>query len=283
MGGCTPAGPGNPAAQDTGRPFDFAAHMAGLVIHGLDDGQNAGPLGWLAAFAAADNASPSLADLSARYAALPDGVWKTDADPRGLMAALPVFGVTRGGEILTEPNTLLGIDWNASDLYFALFDAMADHRPLIVGRAPVYVRLLAQWGRKTMPAPGIDKVIRLYAALYNEGLYMEAYKLLEMRWMVETQEPKKEFLHGLMQLAVGLHQIEGGKYAMQQLEEAYGRIRTHKAVFGYPTIERFIKRLEKATRLLKSYGTDDFKRFDLNMFPRIWFKSPWKQLFGRGD
>ncbi len=282
MGGCTPAGPGNPTPQDDSvRPFDFAAHMAGLIIYALDDPSKAGAVGWLCAFAGGPDHRVTLAELSAAHQRQPQGNWPKDADPRGLMAAIPVFGIERGDDILTEPQELMGIDWASPDLRFAMFDAMADHFSMVRERAPVYLKLLTEW-HQNAPQPGLDRIIRMYALLYNEGLYMEAYKLLEMRWMAETQNDKKEFLRGLMQLAVGLHQIQGGKFAMQQLEEAYGRIRTHKAVFGYNTIDRFIKRLEKATRLIKSYGPDGYQKFDLRMFPKIWFKNPWKQLFSFG-
>jgi hypothetical protein len=177
----------------------------------------------------------------------------------------------------------MGLDWQSSNHNFAIFEPMAEHMPFIVERAAGYWDVMQDWYGQEMPEPGIEKVIRLYAILYNAELYLEAYKLLEMRWMAE-HGAAKEFLRGLMQLSIGLHQISTGKYALQQLEEAYGRIVTNKAVFPAPTIDRFIKRLAKSIRLIKAYGPEKYQDFDLRMFPKMWFESPWKKIFrfGRG-
>ncbi|MBI5136444.1 MAG: DUF309 domain-containing protein [Nitrospirae bacterium] len=278
-GSGNPGNPGNPGA-DPGGSFDLGAHLAGLMIYAMDDPDRAGPLGWLVIYAVKGARSLPLESYSRGHASLPDGAWKQGSDPRALMEALPVFGIEHAGAVLTEPHELTGLDWQSPDHHFALFDAMADRLPFIVQRAEAYWGVIQDWYAAPERAPGTDKVLRQYAALYNAGLYYEAYKLLEMRWMVEP-EPGRDLLRGLMQLSVGLHQVETGKFAMQQLEEAYGRIRTGKAAFGYPTIERFIKRLEKATRLIKAHGPDGYQKFDLRMFPKMWFASPWKILWGR--
>jgi len=254
----------------------MGAHMAALILYALDDPKQAGAVGWFIAYAIKDGPSLSLAALKKGHDSLPDGPWKNDADPRALMVTVPVFGIEQFGTLLTEPQELVGIDWSGV-ASFTIFKPMAGHVPFMVERAAAYWDVIQDWYAHDMPEPGIEKTCRMYGLLYNAGLYLEAYKMLEMRWMAE-HGAKKEFLHGLMQLAIGLHQISTGKFALQQLEEAYGRITTNKAVFPAPTIDRFIKRLAKATRLIKSYGPEKYQEFDLRMFPKMWFESPWKQL-----
>jgi len=282
-GGCAPSGPGNPNAEQQSGPgaFDLGAHLAGLLIYAMEDPAKAEPLGWFIIFSVKGERRLSLQDLAKGHASLPDGHWKKGDDPRSLMAAVPVFSIAHGGELLTEPRELVGVDWGGPDHYFTLFDAMTDRLPFMIDRAESYWDVIQDWYSTPPPEPGMEKVCRQYAALYNRELYYEAYKLLEMRWMTE-EGPGKDLLRGLMQLALGLHQIETGKFAMQQLEEAYGRIRTGREVFPFPTAERFLKRLEKATRLIKAYGPDQFQTFDLKMFPKVWLESPWKKLFRFG-
>jgi hypothetical protein len=264
--------------------FDLAAHLAALVIHALDDPQQAPAAGWLAAFAGDGREAVPLADLAAARDALPPGPWREGDDPRPLLALRPVFGVgPAGGPLRTEAAELMGQDWRAADQRLTLFAPLAPRLPEIRARAAAYLEVLSEWYRGGAPAVGgRERVCHLYAALFNERLYFEAFKLMEMRWMVEADPAGKSLLRGLMQLAVGLHQIESGRYAVPQLEEGYARIREGASAFPSPTLGRFLKRLEKAIRLLKAYGPEKYRSFDLELFPRLWMVSPWRLLLGLG-
>jgi hypothetical protein len=274
--------------QGTGG-FDLGSHLAAVAVYALESPDSAPAAGWLTAFARADAEAVPLDRLRRERDALPDGPWKAGDDPRPLMTALPIFGV-RGadGTLRTEPAELAGQDWASATDHLALFPALAERLPHIRERAAAYFRVLSEWYGKgpqhggTPPEGGIARICHMYAALYNARLYLEAYKLLEMRWMSESAEGPRNLLRGLMQIAVGLHQIETGRYAIQQLEEGYGRIRESHAAFPAPTIGRFLKRLEKAIRLLKAYGPEKFETFDLGLFPRLWMVSPWRLLLGGG-
>lgn len=270
--------------------FDLPAHLCVLIANALDAPDKAPPAGWLAAFASAVEAGPdgppaaALDRLSAAYRALPAGPWREGGDPRPLLEALPVFAVAGpGGTLRTEPRELMGQDWNAPGDRLVLLEGVADRLPYLRRRAGAYLEVLREWhGRGAGRQEGFARACHMYAALYNARLHLEAYKLLEVRWMME-QGAAREVLHGLMQIAVGLHQVKSGKYAVPQLEEGYGRLRANAQAFPAPTIDRFLKRLARAIRLLKAYGPEDFQKFDLELFPRLWMVNPWKLLltFGR--
>jgi hypothetical protein len=262
--------------------FDLAAHLCVLVAGGLDEGAKSPPVGWLAAFARTVETGPdgppgvSLDRLSGAYHALPPGPWRDGSDPRPLLEALPVFGLR------TEPQELMGQDWGAPGDRLVLQEGLADRLPYLRQRGGAYLEVLREWYRRDSDRhEGFARACHMYAALYNEHLHLEAYKLLEVRWMME-QGAAREVLHGLMQIAVGLHQVESGRYAVPQLEEGYGRLRASAEAFPAPTIERFLKRLARAIRLLKAYGAEDFQSFDLELFPRLWMVNPWKLLFTFG-
>lgn len=260
--------------------FDLGGHLAALIVYALEDPASAPPAGWMHAFFSHGIASVSLSSLRAAHDKLPEGPWRGGDDPLPLMAALPLFAVARpGGNLLTEPQELAGQDWGSTIDALDLFPAFIPRVPYLKHRAEAYLRILKNWYGGTVPEPGMARVCHEYAALFNERLYTEAYKLLEMRWMAEMG-PRRELLRGLMQLAVGLHQVEGGKFAMPQLEEGFFRIKENAAAFPAPTLPRFLKRLEKALRLLKAYGPDGFTKFDLNLMPKLWMVSPWRMLFG---
>jgi hypothetical protein len=270
--------------------FDLPAHLCALVAGALDAREAAPAAGWLVAFARAVEAGPdgapgvSLDRLGAAYHALPAGPWRDRADPLPLLAALPVFGVIGpDGRMRTEPQELTGVDWGAPDARLVLFEGLADRLPYLKARAEAYLEVVREWyGHGHDRQAGFPRACHMYAVLYSARLYLEAYKLLEVRWMTEQGE-RREVLHGLMQVAVGLHQVASGKYAVPQLEEGYGRLRASAGAFPAPTIGRFLKRLARAIRLLKAYGPEGFQKFDLEMFPRLWMVNPWKLLltFGR--
>ncbi len=262
--------------------FDLGGYMSALVVGALETPSGAAPVGWLAAFLAGKNDAVSLADVARHHAALADGIWKAGEDPRALLDALPIFGIMRpDGEYLTEPRELAGQNWRSAQDHMALFSGMAAHLPYLTARCDTYLRLLTTW--QAAPAPpeaGYPRVCYQYAALFNERLYTECYKLLELRWMVEEGRARS-LLKGMMQLAVGLQQIENGRYAVPQLEEAYFNMRENLEAFPTDTLRRFLKRLKRTIGLLKSYGPSRFQTFDMELFPRLWMDSPWRLLFMR--
>jgi hypothetical protein len=269
---------------ETSGGFDLAAHLAALVIYALDDPEQAPAAGWLAAFAGDGRESVPLNDLAAARDALPDGPWRAGDNPLSLLSALPVFGVgPDGGTLKTEAAELAGQDWRSPSDRLTLFAPLAPRLPEIRAKAAAYLEVLSEWYRGGAPAvTGRERLCHLYAALFNERLHFEAFKLMEMRWMLEQNPAGRSLLQGLMQLAVGLNQIETGRYAVPQLEEGYHHLREGASAFPTPTLGRFLKRLEKAIRLLKAYGPDKFRDFDLELFPRLWMVSPWKLLLGLG-
>jgi len=270
--------------------FDLAAHLSALVAVAMDEREKAPAAGWLAAFArtvapAAAGEAPGvpLDQLRAAYHALPAGPWREGTDPRILMETLPVFAVAGpDGQLRTEPGELMGQDWASPTDRLVLLPALADRLPYLQGRASSYLNVLREWyGSGSDAAAGLPRACRMFAALYNARLHLEAYKLLEVRWMMEQGKPR-EVLRGLMQIAVGLHQVESGKFAVPQLEEGYARLRANAEAFPASTLGRFLKRLARAIRLLKAYGPEDFQKFDLELFPRLWMVSPWRLLFTLG-
>jgi Domain of unknown function (DUF309) len=274
----------------SGMGFDLAAHLSALVATAMDERAKAPAVGWLAAFGrevapapAGDAPGVALDRLRAAFDALPAGPWREGADPRVLMEALPVFAVAGpDGQLRTEPRELMDQDWGSPDDRLVLLPALADRLPYLQGRAGAYLDVLREWyGSGSDAAAGFARACRMFAALYNARLHLEAYKLLEVRWMME-QGAQREVLRGLMQIAVGLHQVASGKYAVPQLEEGYGRLRANAEAFPAPTIGRFLKRLARAIRLIKAYGPEAFRKFDLELFPRLWMVSPWRLLFTFG-
>ncbi|MDH4228580.1 MAG: DUF309 domain-containing protein [Nitrospirota bacterium] len=260
--------------------FDMGSALSGIVIHAIEMPEKAASIGWLTAFLCRDGQPIPLADLSREWQRLPSALHGDGRGPDCLFGELPVFAVAlNGGELLTELRELQGVDWNSPHHRLTLFDGVRGHIPYLKERCARYREILVEWARTDPPPSGLPRVCWQYASLYNAGLYLEAYKLLELRWMTEEGAPR-ELLRGLMQLAVGLHQVQSGKYAVEQLEEAFFRIRDHAAAFPGPSVGRFVKRLEKATRLFKGYGPTGFRGFDLRLFPRLWMVSPWRALLG---
>ncbi len=269
--------------SDTAAPtgaagFDLGGPLTGLIVMALEEPTHMPQVGWFCAFARAGKMQVTLAELAQAHQRLPDGPWKGSDTPQSLLTSLPVFTVLDpDGNHLTEPAELMRVPWGDAGWSLCLLDSLSDWLALLTLRGDGYLEILTEWHRTGPPEAGFVRVCHQYAALYNHRFFLEAYKLLEIRWMSEEGN-KRELLQGLMQLSVGLHQITSGKYAVTQLEEAYSRIRTHQALFPAPTMGRFIKRLEKVIGLFMGYGADNFRQFDLGLFPRLWLDSPWRLL-----
>ncbi|MDH5526724.1 MAG: DUF309 domain-containing protein [Nitrospirota bacterium] len=262
--------------------FDMGGVMTGMIVHALETPEKAAPVGWLSAFLAGGGHAMPLSELAREWNGLPDYLKGDRRGPASLLETVPVFAVALAdGQLLTDPHELARVDWTSPNQHLTLFDGVREHLPFLKQRCTVYQQVLSEWfDPGSLPQPGLPRLCHQYAALYNNGLFLEAYKLLELRWMVE-QGPSRELLRGMMQIAVSLHQVENGKFAIQQLEEGYFRIKEHSDIFPAPTIGRFVKRLEKAVVLFKSCGPEGFRDFDMRIFPRMWMVSPWWQLFSR--
>lgn len=146
-------------------------------------------------------------------------------------------------------------------LYRALLDALEDPGKVSVFedlaseappgsytalKAPRYTEALKNW--KATGQPRAD-ALRLAEALFNAGLYFDAHEYLEASWR-QAEEPWKETLQGLIQLAAGFHKLEldpGGRAgALYLLERGLQKLRAHPDLLGEGTAQSITEALGPA-------------------------------------
>lgn len=55
--------------------------------------------------------------------------------------------------------------------------------------------------------PTTAELVSEGARLFDEGRFFEAHEAWEARWLVETDEPRRRLLQGLIQIAAAFHKL----------------------------------------------------------------------------
>jgi len=78
--------------------------------------------------------------------------------------------------------------------------------------------------RKKIVPTDLEKLLTIGAGLFNHGLFFEFHELLEEPWS-RAQGPEKQFLQGLIQIAVGFYRLQARKVrgCLQLLREGEGK------------------------------------------------------------
>jgi len=130
-------------------------------------------------------------------------------EPGPALVALDILELRRAGEAVHGKRVLLVPDHGAWDL-----EILAEHRSDL---GEVSLKARAFWDamrrlyeRVSGAARGLQEAVDRATTLFNAGLYFEFHEILEGYWMAQAKGPTRQFLQGLIQIAVGFYQIERG-------------------------------------------------------------------------
>jgi len=89
-------------------------------------------------------------------------------------------------------------------------------------RLQAYRMILTHTSERDREAAGGDALARAFfqaAACFNAGLFFEAHEILEPHWLKLPQGALRQFLQGVIQISVGFHHAQRGRYfgAVNQL------------------------------------------------------------------
>jgi predicted metal-dependent hydrolase len=122
------------------------------------------------------------------------------------LVALDVLELRRAGEAVQGNRIPLALAHDGWDLVI-----LEEHRDDL-GEATLKARafwdaLRRVYERAAGPTQDLEEVLARAATLFNVGLYFEFHEILEGYWMGHAKGPMREFLQGLIQIAIGFYQI----------------------------------------------------------------------------
>ncbi len=186
-------------------------HLGELLAGAMVDPARVPPLHWLRAYchlvAARGETLAPLHEVLRRCIETADAF---PFDPVGAagpaLVGLGVLELRRGGEAVRGNRILLALAHDGWDL-----EVLEEHRDDL-GEATLKARafwdaLRRVYERAAGPAQGLEEVLARAATLFNAGLYFEFHEILEGYWMGHAKGPTREFLQGLIQIAIGCYQI----------------------------------------------------------------------------
>ena len=128
-------------------------------------------------------------------------------EPGAALMALDILELRRAGEAVQGKRIPLALAHDGWDVQI-----LAEHREAL---GEVTVKARAFWNalrrlyeRTSGPARGLEDALERATALFNAGLYFEFHEILEGYWMAQAKGPMRQFLQGLIQIAIGFYQIE---------------------------------------------------------------------------
>jgi hypothetical protein len=187
-------------------------HLGELLAAAMLDPAQVPPLHWLRAYCQLAHERGQLVvpfqDVLGRCLGAADAFpFDPVGDPGAALVALDILELRRAGEAVRGraiPSALGRGGWELGIL--------AEHREDL---GEVTLKARAFWdamrrlyARASGPAQGLGEAVGRAATLFNAGLYFEFHEILEGYWMAQAKGPTRQFLQGLIQIAIGFYQIE---------------------------------------------------------------------------
>lgn len=164
---------------------------------------------------------------------------------------LPVPAADRDEVLeLLKKNPLLS--WNSQSGQVAFASAFLQERAESEAKLTQYGRVLDEW-RPDAAAPDLVTALRKGVLLFNHHLFFEVHEILETQWVKETGAVK-QFLQGLIQIAVAFYHLENHNFrgALSLLRDGLEKITPHQPTFLGVELSDFVTDLEACReRLLR--------------------------------
>lgn len=187
-------------------------HLGELLAGALLDPARVPPVHWLHAYChvVAARGQP----LVPFHDVLRRSIETADAfpfDPVGAagpaLEALALLELRRGGEVVEGRRIPLALAHNGWDLVISR-DHQEELGEVTLKARAFWDALRRLYERAGGPTRDLEEVVARAATLFNVGLYFEFHEILEGHWMGQAKGPTRQFLQGLIQIAIGFYQVE---------------------------------------------------------------------------
>jgi hypothetical protein len=141
----------------------------------------------------------------------------------------------------------------------ALAPEAQEERDALEERLRAYRAVLTQTSQGDRNDTGEDPLARSIAraaVCFNAGLFFEAHEILEQQWLDLPQGALRRFLQGLIQISVGFHHAQGGRFfgAVNQLGKGLEKTLARPEVAVGRNGERFFARVQAIREGLLARG-----------------------------
>jgi predicted metal-dependent hydrolase len=141
-------------------------------------------------------------------------------------------------------NPLLSWDLRGRSGRVTLSTSFASEWPIIAERLVRFSAALKDWST-TEGKLSLSQALRKGIVLFNHRLFFEVHEVLEAQWTQETGE-EKQFLQGLIQIAVAFYHLENRNLrgALLLLQDGTEKITPYRPTFLGIELQEFIRELE---------------------------------------
>lgn len=180
----------------------------------------------------------------------------------------PVVGEGELGftiEELRRRGLLVPVDENEVRLELGLDAEWSEIRQRLLK----YDLVLGQWPR-VPPWDEPERSLRKGVLLFNSHLFFEVHEVLEPQWLTRKGR-EKEFLQGLIQIAVAFHHLERENVegARSLLGEGLSKTRRYAPSFLRVEVQKFSARLEECESLLLKKSDKNVRKSVLALIPKM--------------
>jgi len=250
-------------------------HLGELLAGAMLDPAKVPPVHWLHAYCQVVRARGQL--LVPFHEVLRRSIELADAfgfDPAGdagqALTALNLLELRRPGEAVQGRRIPLALAHDAWDV--EILQAHRDEMGEITLKASAFwdaVRRLYEGA--SGPAGHLEEVLHRSCTLFNSGLYFEFHEILEGYWMAQAKGATRQFLQGLIQIAIGFYQVfrrnPVGALAQFQkgLEKMEGLGDEHRGI----ELAQFLAAVRRCRDTVSALGEARIAEFDLGQVPTL--------------
>jgi len=146
--------------------------------------------------------------------------------------------------------------------------------PVLCQRVRVYAQLAARMGEPAIHLRLEDplrKTMREAALCFNAGLFFEAHEHLEHHWATQPNGPGRRFLQGIIQISVGFHHAQAGKYdgAVNQLGKGLEKTLGTVGEFFGLSCDAFLPEVAAVRAAIVKRGRKNMRPLPLAEIPRM--------------
>jgi predicted metal-dependent hydrolase len=250
-------------------------HLGELLAEALLDPVQVPPVHWLHAYCAV--AHPRVQPIVPYREVMHCCLELADAfpfdpvgEPGAALMALDILELRRAGDAVRGKRIPPALAHGGWDLQI-----LAEHREAL-GEVTIKARgfwnaLRRLYERTSGPARGLEDALERATALFNAGLYFEFHEILEGYWMAQAKGPTRQFLQGLIQIAIGFYQIERQNAVGALAQFQKGLEKTEDLGDRYLGIELagFLAAVRKCRDALAALGEGRIAEFDRSLVPPL--------------
>ncbi len=258
-----------------GMKRELRDYLGELLAEAMLDPAKVPPIHWLHAYCEVVHARGHLLvpyhDVIRRCLELADAFpFDPVGEPGAALMALDILELRRAGEAVQGkriPPALAHDGWDVQIL--------AEHREAV---GEVTVKARAFWNalrrlyeRTSGSARGLEGAVERATTLFNAGLYFEFHEILEGYWMAQAKGPTRQFLQGLIQIAIGFYQIErqNAVGALAQFQKGLEKTEGLGNRFLGIELADFLVAVRRCRDAVGALGEARIAEFDRSLIPQM--------------